>query len=64
MKDPNQPKTGTLWGVPYDWRRPTKARYRSRLWNPNDRRIITPRAWGWGYDINFYRVFHRNIRTR
>ncbi|HVX24439.1 MAG TPA: DUF5808 domain-containing protein [Candidatus Saccharimonadales bacterium] len=51
-------KVGTFWGVPYDWRKPTMARYRERLWNPNDPRLYTPRAWGWGYDLNFYWLFH------
>jgi hypothetical protein len=55
----NKPdKVGKFWGVPYDWRRLTKARYRSRLWNPDDPRKITPRAFGWGYDLNFYHLFH------
>jgi hypothetical protein len=45
-------------GVPYDWRKPTKARYRSRLWNPNEPRIITPKAFGWGYDLNSYHFLH------
>jgi hypothetical protein len=49
---------GTFWGVPYDWHRPTWARYRSRLWNPDEPRLIMPRAFGWGYDLNFYRLFH------
>lgn len=54
-----EPGTGKWLGVPYDWRRPTKARYKQRLWNADEPRIITPRAFGWGYDINFYRLFHR-----
>jgi len=55
---PKKEKAGTFWGVPYDWRRPTKARYKSRLWNPDELRLWTPRVWGWGYDLNFYRLFH------
>jgi hypothetical protein len=51
-------KVGKFAGVPYDWRKPTKARFRSRLWNPNEPRLITPRAFGWGYDLNFYRLLH------
>jgi hypothetical protein len=53
------PRTGTFLGIPYDWRRPTRARYRQRMWNPDERRLMTPRAWGWGYDLNFYWLFHR-----
>jgi hypothetical protein len=50
---------GKFLGVPYDWRRPTLARYKSRLWNPDDRRIVMPRAWGWGYDFNLAEVARR-----
>ncbi|MEA2444665.1 MAG: hypothetical protein QOJ12_1957 [Thermoleophilales bacterium] len=48
-------RTGTFLGVPYDWR-PMWARYKSRWWNPADRRLFTPRAFGWGYDINLARL--------
>ncbi|HEU5215518.1 MAG TPA: DUF5808 domain-containing protein [Gaiellaceae bacterium] len=51
--------TGKFLGIPYDWRRPTLARYRSRWWNPGDRRIVTPRAFGWGWDFNLYEVARR-----
>ena len=49
-------KQGMFLGVPYDWRRPTKARYRERLWNPKAP-FVTERAFGWGYDFNLYAVF-------
>jgi len=52
-------KTGTFLGVPFDWRRPTRARVRSRWWNRNDRRVFTPKSFGWGYDINFAEVARR-----
>lgn len=45
--------------VPYDFRRPTVARIQERWWNRNDKRIITPRVFGWGYAINFYQVLRR-----
>ena len=50
---------GKFLGVPYDWRRPTWDRYKSRLWNPSDRRIVMPRAFGWGYDFNFAEIARR-----
>jgi hypothetical protein len=50
---------GKFLGVPYDWRRPTWERYKSRLWNPGDRRIVMPRAFGWGYDFNFAEIARR-----
>ena len=51
-------KTGKFLGVPYDWRRPTVQRYKSRWWNPDDKRLVTPRAFGWGFDFNLYWVVH------
>jgi hypothetical protein len=48
--------TGKYLGLPYDWRRPTWERVQSRWWNPKDRRIFTPKAFGWGFDINLYQV--------
>ena len=55
-----EPRTGTFLGVPYDWRRHGfKARLRARWWNPNEPRLFTPRAFGWGYAVNFARLFRR-----
>ena len=51
--------TGKFLGVPYDWRRPTWERYKSRLWNKTDRRIVMPRAFGWGWDFNLYEILRR-----
>jgi hypothetical protein len=50
---------GKFLGVPYDWRRPTRERFKSRWWNPSDRRIVMPRAFGWGYDFNFAEIARR-----
>lgn len=50
--DPDGRRTGTFLGVPYDWRRPTLARLRERWWNFDDRRVFTPKPFGWGHDIN------------
>jgi hypothetical protein len=55
----NARHTGKFLGVPYDWRRPTWERYKSRWWNVKDRRIVMPRAFGWGYDFNLAEVAHR-----
>ncbi|HEY3962016.1 MAG TPA: DUF5808 domain-containing protein [Gaiellaceae bacterium] len=54
------PKTGTFLGVPYDWRRPTVERFKSRWWNSDDPRFFTPRAFGWGYDFNLAKIFKRS----
>ncbi|HEX5502079.1 MAG TPA: DUF5808 domain-containing protein [Thermomicrobiales bacterium] len=52
-------KSGTFLGLPYDWRRLTWARVKARVWNPRDRRVFTPKAFGWGFTINFYELFRR-----
>ncbi len=60
-KSPNDnvpEQQGAFLGVPYDWRRPTGARALSRMWNPDDPRLFTPKSFGWGYDLNFYRLLH------
>ncbi|NKY50481.1 DUF5808 domain-containing protein [Nocardia vermiculata] len=49
---------GKALGMPYDWRLPTLRRLRARVWNPDDRRIFTPKTFGWGYDVNLYRLLH------
>jgi uncharacterized membrane protein len=54
------PKTGKVLGVPYDWRRPTIARVKSRLWNPAEPRLFVPRAFGMGWDVNFARLLGRS----
>jgi hypothetical protein len=56
-------KTGTLLGMPYDWRRPTVARAKSRLWNPGEARLFTPRVFGLGWDINFARLLGRRPKA-
>ncbi|HWE63316.1 MAG TPA: DUF5808 domain-containing protein [Chloroflexota bacterium] len=52
-------KTGKLFGIPFDWRRPTGQRIRQRAWNPQDRRVFTPKSFGWGYSINFHELARR-----
>jgi hypothetical protein len=50
---------GRFLGLPYDWRRPTLKRMRLELWNPRSRRIFVPKAFGWGYGVNFAAVLRR-----
>jgi uncharacterized membrane protein len=45
--------------VPYDFRRPTLRRAKSRWWNPRDPRILTPRTFGVGWDVNIGRLVSR-----
>jgi hypothetical protein len=58
MAESKKARTGTFLGVPYDWRRPTKARFKERSWNADESRIFVPRSFGWGYSVNFHRLFH------
>lgn len=55
--------TGKFLAVPYDWRRPTVERFKSRWWNDEDPRVLTPRFFGWGYDLNLAEV-GRRLRLR
>lgn len=55
---------GRLGGiVPYDFRRPTLARVRAALWNPDTTRILTPAVFGVGWTLNVGRVV-RLVRRR
>jgi hypothetical protein len=51
---------GRFLGIPYDVRTPTiarfRARFRARFWNPDDDRLLTPPAFGWGYAVNFHEI--------
>jgi hypothetical protein len=49
--------------VPYDLRRPTVARLRARVWNPRDRRIVVPTAFGVGWTVNVGGLISR-LRSR
>jgi len=53
-----RPRHGSFLGIPYDWRRLTRERIRFRLWNP-DEPLLIPRVFGWGWTINFARLFGR-----
>ena len=49
---------GSLGGVvPYDFRRPTMARARERLWSPDSRYLLSARVFGAGWTINFGRLY-------
>lgn len=64
MPDDEEDRSKKLLGMPYDVRRPTLERARSRMWNPDDRRMFPPKAFGWGWTINFYWVAHPIRRIR
>lgn len=51
---------GVAFGVPYDFRLPTIERLRNNMWNKDTASILVPRAFGLGWDINFYPLLHKD----
>jgi hypothetical protein len=49
---------GYLGRVPFDLRRPTLQKVKQRWWNASDPRVLTPKAFGLGWDLNVYWVVH------
>ena len=54
---------GRFLGLPYNWKRPTWAELRRACWEPDERRIIVPKTYGWGLAINFAALFRRRPRS-
>jgi len=42
--------------VPYDFRMPTIARFRERMWDPEGEHLVNPRVFGVGWTVNAGRV--------
>ena len=57
LEDSGMRLNGSLMGVPYDFRPPTLGRIKDRVWNPQDKRVITPMAYGIGWTINIPSLF-------
>ena len=51
---------GDVLGIPYDFRLSTIRKFKKSWWNSNDPRIVVPKAFGLGYDINLYQLKRRN----
>jgi len=51
-------RAGKWHGIPYDVRRLTWARGKSRWFNAGDPRLFTPKALGAGWTVNLYWVVH------
>ncbi len=49
---------GTLYGIPYDFRRPTIERLRETFWNKDTARVLVPQFFGMGWSINLYPLIH------
>jgi len=60
LRLPSEERTwhGTIYRVPYDFRRPTAERLRATFWNENTSQLLMPQAFGLGWSINFYPLFH------
>jgi Family of unknown function (DUF5808) len=59
LRKPREARTwhGSILGaIPYDLRVPTAARFRERLWAPDDSRVFMPQVFGVGWTINIGRV--------
>lgn len=54
--------TGQVGPVPYDFRRPTLARFRSRLWAPGAP-LLQPQPFGLGWTVNLGRLL-AGLRSR
>ena len=53
---------GELLGIPYDFRKPTADKLKRSYWSPDDRRVIKPRAFGLGWDVNIGRLWRLAAR--
>ena len=60
LSRPPQERTwfGAIAGFPYDFRIPTIEKVGNTFWNPNDSRLLVPKAFGVGWTINFYSLLH------
>ena len=57
-------RTGTVLGMPYDWRRPSLQRIRDEVFDRDEPKFIVPKAYGWGYGINLAAPIARRRRRR
>lgn len=59
LRTPAEERTwhGTVASVvPYEFRMPTLARFRERLWNPESEHYVGPRVFGVGWSLNVGKV--------
>ena len=50
---------GRFLGVPYDFTMPTPEKMRGRLWNEEEKAILTPPVFGAGWSINVRELARR-----
>ena len=62
VKEPRTPPAERAWHgvvagfVPYDFRFPTIARFRERVWAPQGEHLISPQVFGVGWTMNAGRL--------
>jgi hypothetical protein len=58
LRKPPHERTGhgRVFGMPYDFRRPTLAKLQRTFWDPDNDALFTPHAFGVGYSVNFARL--------
>ena len=61
LRKPPQERTwhGRVFGIPYDFRRPTLDKLRYTFWDPDNDALFTPHAFGVGYSVNVARLVPR-----
>jgi hypothetical protein len=59
MPTTREDRSGRWLGLPYDWRPLTSSRLKRRAWNPDDSRVLTPKAYGWGLGVNCHALLRR-----
>ena len=45
--------------LPYEWRKPTPKCLMRGIWDPEERRVLVPKIYGWGYGVNLHTVARR-----
>lgn len=58
LSKPRERRTwyGSVGPVPYNFRRPLRARLKRESWQPDSRESVIPRAFGLGWGLNFGRL--------
>ncbi|MEV7690385.1 DUF5808 domain-containing protein [Streptomyces bungoensis] len=61
LRKPSEARTwtGTVLGLPYDFRPPTAERFVREFWDPDNDALLTPHTFGVGYGVNLARVVRR-----
>ena len=61
LKELSQPREDRTWhgrllGIPYDFRAPTMAKVRERIWAPANPHLLVPHVFGMGWTVNIGRL--------